>query len=158
MNKIKFPAGASSVFFNSLNEEVERMFAQTGLLKRRRRLLWVKMVFYFGIHISAYAMLFLFHPLGTVWLATNYIFIGLSGMLLAFNVSHDACHGTFSKNKSVNYWLYHLSFNMQGTNAYLWKIRHIASHHVFPNVNSQLRHLWKRTCHLRGRNSAVSYP
>ena len=54
-------------------------------------------------------------------------------MLLAYNVSHDACHETFSRKKAVNYWLYHISFNAQGTNAYLWKVRHTASHHLFPN-------------------------
>ena len=56
-------------------------------------------------------------------------------MLLAYNVSHDACHETFSRKKAVNYWLYHISFNAQGTNAYLWKVRHTASHHLFPNVD-----------------------
>lgn len=135
MNKIKFPAGSSSLFFNSLNEDVEEMFAKTSLLKKRKRLLWLKMAFYFAVHISSYIILFLVHPQEITGLVMNYIFIGISGMLLAFNVSHDACHGTFSKNKMVNYWLYHLSFNMQGTNAYLWKIRHTTSHHLFPNVD-----------------------
>ena len=111
------------------------MFAETGLLKKRKKLLWIKMVFYFSVHTSSYVLLFVVHPLGTFNVILNYIFIGISGMLLAFNVSHDACHETFSKNKTVNYWLYHLSFNMQGTNAYLWKIRHTASHHLFPNVD-----------------------
>ena len=135
MSKIKFSAGSSSVFFKALNEEVEQMFAKTGLLKKRKKLLWYKMVFYFLIHLSSYAILFLAYPHGTIGLLMNYIYIGISGMLLAFNVSHDACHETFSKNKKINYWLYHLSFNMQGTNAYLWKIRHTASHHLFPNVD-----------------------
>jgi linoleoyl-CoA desaturase len=31
--------------------------------------------------------------------------------------------------------VYFLTFNLQGANSYLWKLRHIGSHHVFPNVD-----------------------
>jgi len=93
------------------------------------------MIFYFLLHASACLVLFLVPHEEMVSLVLNYIFIGLSGLLLGFNVSHDALHGAFSKNKTVNNWLYHLSFNIQGTNAYLWKVRHTASHHIFPNVD-----------------------
>ena len=135
MKKIKFQIGRSSGFFNSLNKNVEHLLSSTDLLAKAKRLLWFKMIFYFLIHAGSYALLFLLPHRELASLIFNYIFIGLSGIFLAFNVSHDACHETFSKNKAVNYWLYHLSFNMQGTNAYLWKIRHTASHHLFPNVD-----------------------
>ena len=29
----------------------------------------------------------------------------------------------------------HLSFSLLGVSAYLWRMRHTRSHHVFPNVN-----------------------
>jgi len=135
MKKIKFQIGSSSAFFSSLNSDVERLLAKTRLLAKAKRLLWFKMIFYFLLHICSYLTLFLFPHGQTVSLISSYVFIGLTGMLLAFNVSHDACHETFSKNKKVNNLLYHVSFNMQGPNAYLWKIRHTASHHLFPNVD-----------------------
>ena len=135
MQKIKFNTGSSSAFFNSLDKEVKHHVFSTGIYRRAKRSLWVKMFFYFLLHLGSYLLLF-FQPYSQESsLIFNYIFVGLSGLLLAFNVSHDACHDTFSKNKNINYWLYHLSFNMQGTNAYLWKIRHTSSHHVFPNVD-----------------------
>ena len=134
MKKIKFPIGSSSAFFNALNKDVERILSGTKLLMNAKRLLWVKTVFYFLLHVGAYVALFAF-PLGKTGLLFSYTFIGLTGIHLAFNVSHDACHETFSKNRKLNHWLYHLSFNMQGPNAYLWKVRHTASHHLFPNVD-----------------------
>jgi linoleoyl-CoA desaturase len=127
--------GSSSLFFNSLNKDVQRLLANTKLLTKAKRLLWFKMVFYLLLHLSSYLILFLLPHRTIAILVLNYVFIGLSGILLAFNVSHDACHETFSKNKKLNNWLYILSFNMQGPNGYLWKIRHTASHHVFPNVD-----------------------
>ncbi len=135
MKKIKFQVGSSSAFFNFLNNDIESLLSDTDLLIKAKKLLWFKMVFYFLLHLSLYLMLFLLPHREIAGLILNYVFIGLSGILLAFNVSHDACHETFSKNKAVNHWLYYLSFNMQGTNAYLWKIRHTSSHHIFPNVD-----------------------
>ncbi len=135
MNKIKFTSGGSSSFFNALDQEVQMRILQTPAMDEAKRLLWIKTAFYFGLHISAYLLLFFKGSDNVHGLAFNYIFIGMSGILLAFNVSHDACHGSYGKNKTLNYWLYHLSFNMQGTSAYLWQIRHNSSHHVFPNVD-----------------------
>lgn len=135
MQKIKFHVGSTSPFFSALNKEVEELVVANDYLRKAKRLLWSKMFFYFSLHICAYVFLYSFPHVNQLSFILNYIFIGISGMLLAYNVSHDACHETFSKNKNINYWLYHLSFNAQGTNAYLWKVRHTASHHLFPNVD-----------------------
>jgi len=135
MIKIKYKSGASSLFFQSLDKELGQLISSTDILQRAKRKLWIKMIFYFLLHISSYLVLFLIGHERMEGLVLTYIFIGLSGLLLGFNVSHDALHETFSKNKKVNHWLYHFSFNIQGTNAYLWKIRHRSSHHIFPNVD-----------------------
>lgn len=135
MNKIKYCTGSTSPFFSALNKEVEALIMANNYLPKARRRLWLKMIFYFSLHASSYILLYSLDHISLLSLISNYVFVGLTGMLLAFNVSHDACHETFSKNRHVNYWLYHISFNMQGTNAYLWKVRHTASHHLFPNVD-----------------------
>jgi linoleoyl-CoA desaturase len=135
MTKIKFRAGSSSTFFQSLDSEIGQLLRSTALLTKAKRKLWIKMIFYFGLHASAYCLLFFVPHKELPGLILTYVFIGVSGLLLGFNVSHDALHGSFSKNKRVNHWLYHLSFNIQGNNAYLWKIRHNSSHHIFPNVD-----------------------
>ena len=135
MEKIKFQAGSSSLFFRSLDKEVDEMIATKDLLKKARKLLYIKTAFYTIVFAGAYSALYVIDHSSFISLAFNYVLIGLTGILLAFNVSHDACHGSFSKNKRINYWVYHLTFNLQGTNAYLWQLRHNASHHVFPNVD-----------------------
>lgn len=136
MTKIKYSSGsASSLFFHSLDKEVNQLLSSTGLLSAARKRLWYKMYFYFLLHAVSYLLLFITPHEQTGWLIFNYVLIGVSGLLLGFNVSHDAMHDTFSANNKVNYWLYHLSFNIQGNSAYLWKIRHRSSHHVFPNVD-----------------------
>ncbi len=135
MKKIKYNAGSSSAFFKSLNKDVQEQLVSTDWLKKARVTLWLKMIFYLLLHISSYFVLYSQADPTTGRLILCYLFAGISGILLGFNVSHDACHSAFSKNKQINSLLYHISFNMQGTSAWLWKIRHNSSHHVFPNVD-----------------------
>jgi len=135
MDKIKFQSGSSSAFFKSLDKEVDEIIETKGLLKKGKKILYIKTIFYVLLFAGIYSSLYLIDHSSFISLAVNYVLIGLTGILLAFNVSHDACHGSFSKNKKVNYWMYHLTFNLQGTNAYLWQLRHNASHHLFPNVD-----------------------
>ncbi len=135
MPKIKYRSGSSSLFFQSLDHDVEGLIVSTDILAKAKRRLWVKMIVYWCLHISSYLFLYFFPHHQSGGLLLNYLFTGLSGLFLGFNVSHDALHGAFSRNKRVNHWLYHFSFNIQGTNAYLWKIRHNSSHHIFPNVD-----------------------
>ena len=60
---------------------------------------------------------------------------GLSSLLLVLNVAHDAVHDALFRRKSFNRLVSVLTFNLLGVNAYLWRMRHVNSHHVFPNVN-----------------------
>ena len=98
--------------------------------------LWVKLGVYLSFFIASVATLYL-NPYGHsfIGLVINYGLIGTFGTLLAFNSSHDACHETFSKKKWVNSLIFHFTFNSQGISARLWKIRHLASHHLFSNVD-----------------------
>lgn len=60
--------------------------------------------------------------------------MGLSILLTAFNISHDAAHGVAVKSKFWNKVLFSLSFNLQGNNAYVWGKNHNESHHLYTNV------------------------
>ena len=63
-----------------------------------------------------------------------YLLMGLSILLTAFNISHDAAHGVAVKSKFWNKFLFSLSFNLQGNNAYVWGKNHNESHHLYTNV------------------------
>lgn len=132
--KLRFAKTAADGFQKELQARVEHLAAAGGIA-RARRLLWIKLGFYTALFSTAYvALLLLPHPT-LLNLCLHYTAVGLSGILLAFNAAHDAVHGAFSRNTKVNNAIYSLTFNLQGVNAYLWRIRHLASHHVFPNVD-----------------------
>jgi linoleoyl-CoA desaturase len=133
--KLHFAAGGSTTFGESLRTLGQRYCSRYNLISRARRLLWVKLGFYAALFCAAYTGLLLSQP--TRWWepAIWYILTGLSGMLLAFNAAHDAVHSTFSKSRTTNGMIFSITFNLQGLSGHLWRIRHLASHHVFPNVD-----------------------
>ena len=133
--KVKFNSEAKDGFYKELKIRVDKLLFKDGLFLRRKRLLYFKAGLYFSLFFISYSWLYIPVSASCGSLLIKYVVTGLLGVLLAFNVSHDATHGTFSKNKLVNKCLYYLSFNLQGTNACLWGIRHKASHHIFPNVD-----------------------
>ncbi len=132
---IRFKNHRQDTFYQKLQQEVNLALQTDDYLAKAKRLLWLKLAFYSLIFCGSYVFL-LHHPTQSFFsLLINYIILGWSGILLAFNAAHDAAHGTFSRQRWVNQLIYHLTFNLQGVNAYLWKIRHISSHHLFPNVD-----------------------
>lgn len=92
----------------------------------------LKMVFYFSLDILFYVLMITSTTPLTFYLF--YLLMGLSILLTAFNISHDAAHGVAVKSKFWNKLLFQLSFNLQGNNAYVWGKNHTESHHLYTNV------------------------
>jgi linoleoyl-CoA desaturase len=135
MAKIHFPTENQKLFYASLNNDIQRRIEHKNLLAKAKKLLWFKLAFYLCLYSSVYLLMLIFpfkNPIGFIF---SYVAFGLAGILLAFNASHDAAHGTFSNKKWINIIIFRLTFNINGVNSYLWKKRHIASHHIFPNVD-----------------------
>lgn len=132
--KIKFRP-TNSDFFKELNLKISDILTDKIIMKSKRILI-IKFFFYVFVFISLYGLLFtnLISNNFTLLIST-YTLLGLSGILLAFNASHDAVHGTLFLNNTYNTIAHYLIFNLQGVNATLWKKRHISSHHIFPNVD-----------------------
>ncbi len=57
---------------------------------------------------------------------------GMAG--IGMGVMHDAIHGSYSKNRSVNKFLGY-SMNLIGANAGVWRIQHNILHHTYTNID-----------------------
>ncbi len=132
--KIKFKP-SNSDFFKELNTEVSKTLT-SKVLAKGKRILKIKFVFYLTLFILFYTFLYTdFISKNFFYLVSIYTLLGLSGILLAFNASHDAVHNTLFSERKYNQIAHYIIFNLQGVNATLWKKRHISSHHIFPNVD-----------------------
>jgi linoleoyl-CoA desaturase len=132
MNKLKFSKDEGSEFYKELNERIEQYFAEKGILKTGNNTMIFKIILYFSLDILFYGLMITSTTI--VGFYTFYLLMGLSVLLTAFNISHDAAHGVAVKSKYWNKLLFSLSFNLQGNNAYVWGKNHNESHHLYTNV------------------------
>lgn len=132
MNKLKFTKDEGSEFYKELNEKVEQYFLNKGIGKTGNKTMIYKIIFYFSLNILFYMLMITSNNLTVFYFF--YLLMGLSVLLTAFNISHDAAHGVAVKSKFWNKLLFSLSFNLQGNNAYVWGKNHTESHHLYTNV------------------------
>lgn len=132
MSKVTFN-NKNSVFYDSLKASVEQYFRKNNIRTTGNFKLYLKALILIPAAIAIYfAVLFLNIP------AVISLFLcGVFGFTLAcigFNVMHDACHGSYSAKKWINYMM-GLSLNCLGGNSFIWKMKHNIIHHTYPNVD-----------------------
>ena len=131
MKKVQFNLMDHS-FSDAVKRGVAEYFQRNNLKKTGNWHLYVKGLLFIPLAIVIYVMILI----GQFSLFSNillFISLGFAFSMIAVNVMHDACHGSFSDKKWVND-LMGLTMNMLGSNAYLWKIRHTV-HHTFTNID-----------------------
>ncbi len=132
MNKLKFSKDEGSAFYKELIEQIDQYFTSNGIHKTGNNKMYFKICLYFSLDILFYVLMITSTSLAAFF--AFYLLMGLSVLLTAFNISHDAAHGVAVKSKFWNKFLFSLSFNLQGNNAYVWGKNHNESHHLYTNV------------------------
>ena len=93
---------------------------------------WLKFIFYVGLSIVLYLLLYA-HSSPLVFIL-NYITLGLTLLLFAFNFAHDFSHNAVFENKGWNNFSFIAIYTLVGAHAEAWRERHVNSHHFAPNV------------------------
>jgi linoleoyl-CoA desaturase len=120
-------------FFHSLKKSVDQYFKTNNLKKTGNWRLYYKAAILFPLAFATYLFL-LFGTYSPVLGMSLSVLLGFILVSIAFNVMHDACHGSFSSKKWVNDLL-SLTMNALGSNAFIWKIKHNIIHHTYTNVD-----------------------
>ena len=132
MKQLQFSKDEGVAFYKELLQGVDQHFKSKGSHPKGNLKMYFKIVLYFSLDILFYSLMISSTSLGAFY--AFYLLMGLSVLLTAFNVSHDAAHGVAVKSKFWNDFLFQLSFNLQGNNAYVWGKNHNESHHLYTNV------------------------
>src|SRR4030095_10486480 len=132
MAKVKFN-NTSHLFFQSVKSAVETYFKNRQLKKTGNWKLYSKALILipFSIAIYGYLLLGNYNWISGILLS---VLLGLTLVSVAFNVMHDACHGSYSSKKWVN-GIMGLTMNALGSNAFIWKIKHNIIHHTYTNID-----------------------
>lgn len=131
---MRYGEKSNSAFFLELRREVDAYFAAHGGNRLATKGLWVKAALLLAAAIGFYVPLAIgVSSFGAAVIA--YVGWGVCCLLLTLNLSHDAAHDALTRNRRVNRLIHSLVFNTLGVDARLWQMRHVHSHHLYPNIN-----------------------
>ncbi|PZX54055.1 fatty acid desaturase family protein [Algoriphagus chordae] len=134
MKNIKFDKSGSAEFSKTLHARVNEYFKKT----KKNRYGNSNMVLKTIVMLSVFFIPLAFISSGLVtstWLLfVLYISSGLGMAGVGMGVMHDAIHGSYSKNPTVNKYLGY-SMNLIGANASVWRIQHNVLHHTYTNID-----------------------
>jgi linoleoyl-CoA desaturase len=132
MSKIIFN-NKNNAFYQSLKESVDQYFIQKNIKKTGDWRLFSKSIILIGSAVAIYCCLMLVQMtvLPAILLS---MLLGFVSASIGFSVMHDANHGSYSTNSTLNDLL-GLTANMLGASAYFWKQKHNIIHHTYTNVD-----------------------
>ncbi|MCC2589547.1 fatty acid desaturase family protein [Chryseobacterium sp. MFBS3-17] len=84
---------------------------------------------YFGFYALA-----VYYRSNAYLYVAGFVLMGITLVLIYLNLIHEAAHNNIFKNKKWNEAVLSI-FDFVGANSYIWKKRHIVSHHAYPNVD-----------------------
>ena len=91
MKKLKFSKDEGTQFYKELTERVDDYFSSNNIERTGHHIMYIKIVGYFSLDIVFYYLMIT--STSSVQFYLFYLLMGLSVLLTAFNISHDAAHG-----------------------------------------------------------------
>lgn len=129
-SRIVFPARGE--FTSSLKAKVDQYFQENGIEGVGGRELYLKTVLGYGLVVFCYCAL-LFYIQSFLGAALCTLGLALGYAIIAFNVMHDAAHGSYSRSPWVNKVLA-ASMDFLGGSSILWRQKHNQMHHTYTNI------------------------
>ena len=118
-------------FFSTLKQRVDAYFEDHDMGPKANGFFYFKLALFVSIHVMLYTTVL---RTSNVQLAVlSMVLMGPMSIIIGINVAHDAAHGSIAKPRWVNQ-LFLSFFDLLGANAYMWKNRHVHSHHIYPNI------------------------
>lgn len=134
MKTLKFDKTGSPEFSKILRLRVNEYFKKNNKNIYGNRSMVIKTI----IMLSTFFIPLIFISTGLVsspaLLFALYITSGLGMAGVGMGVMHDAIHGSYSKNKTLNKYLGY-TINLIGANASVWRVQHNVLHHTYTNVD-----------------------
>jgi linoleoyl-CoA desaturase len=131
-HQVKFVPADKSDFFDVLKKRVDSYFTENHLSKYANGGMVVKTIVLIIGYLLPFILLLIYQPPFAVALLL-WVIMGISLAGIGMSVMHDANHGAYSSNKTVNYIVGH-SLNALGGSVLNWKLQHNILHHTYTNI------------------------
>ena len=130
--KVKFNNRKDTDFVTELRARVDEYFTERNLSTHANAAMVFKTIALLSITFLPYLAMY-FIPMSIWGMLGMVVIMGIGFAGIGFSIGHDALHGAYSENPTVNKFLGY-SFNLIGANDYIWKIKHNQRHHTYTNI------------------------
>lgn len=133
METVRFNNRSDRSFFVTVSKRTQEYLKSTGQSAFANWKWWAKITVILGMMAGSYALMLSQVVPGIAFFMGMMVIFTFTGLLLGFNVAHDASHNALFRNKKYNYWFLR-AFDFIGISGYLWTIKHVRSHHKYTNI------------------------
>ena len=130
--ELKYKAPVKDDFFFTANKRVNDYFEENKLSKKTNAFGIFKAIFFCAVLIALFFVIITAKG-NTAVLLSAFTLMGFIHICIVLNLGHEGVHSAFSHSSKVNNLLTY-SFDLIGSSGYLWKMRHVYSHHPYPMV------------------------
>jgi linoleoyl-CoA desaturase len=133
MKTIRFGNGDKRKFAATLRKNVNTYLKENSIPHHGSSQMIVKAVVMHLIYIMPFVAMLVLPMAGWMIFPLSLIMgIGMAG--IGMSVMHDAAHGSFSRNSTLNRFVSG-SMYLLGGNVFTWKIQHNLFHHTYTNID-----------------------
>jgi linoleoyl-CoA desaturase len=131
MKKITFPHRIG--FYEEVKKRVNDYFESNGISPNADWRMVLKTVVILVWLATSYVLL-LFATSSFVLAIISAVAVAQGFVLAGFNIMHDGGHGSYSKNRRVN-WIMGFTLDLIGGSQRFWRHKHNILHHTYTNIN-----------------------
>lgn len=134
VKSVKFSHKQNRDFIKILRQRVNDYFQQNDISRYANAQMIIKTIVLISSFLAPY-ILIVSGSVSNPWLNFGlWVVMAVSTAGIGFSVMHDANHGAYSRNQTVNQILGYV-INFIGGSAVNWKIQHNILHHSYTNIH-----------------------
>ena len=130
--EIRFVGKEKKEFLKVVKQRVDAYFRAAGISRNATWGTKVKAVTLIVLMFTIYGLI-LSDPFPFWGMLPLWAFLGVFHGFIGINISHDALHGSFSSNQTVNQWVGY-TYDLVGLSSFVWKQTHNVEHHTYTNI------------------------
>jgi linoleoyl-CoA desaturase len=121
-------------FYRTLKSRVNAYFTNNNISRKANAEMVIKTIVLMAIYFIPLAIVYSGLVTSVLPFLGLWMLMGVGAAGIGFSVMHDANHGAYSQNETINKILGNV-VNMLGVNSSIWKYQHNVLHHSYTNIH-----------------------
>jgi linoleoyl-CoA desaturase len=131
---VRFNEKDNPEFYKTLNKRVNNYFSKNNISRYGNTQMVLKTLFMYALYFTPFIFMVTGVVEGTWGTLSMWFLMGLGVAGIGLAVMHDANHGSYSKNPTLNKFM-SISLTYLGGYHVNWRIQHNVLHHSFTNID-----------------------